>query len=79
MIKANRSELKVDGNVLDIIFEINHIISEMYKINPEMIAGIITAWAATIQDDLCEFDTAKLNIFLELSRDWVNTCRGHEA
>lgn len=79
MINANRSELKVYGNGLDISFEINHIISQMYTANPEMIIGIITAWAALIQNDIDDADTVKLEIFLRLAQDWINTCRGHEA
>jgi len=79
MINANRSELKVDGNGLDITFEINHIISQMYTTNPEMIIGIITAWAELIQNDECNINTAKLDVFFTLSQDWINTCKGHEA
>lgn len=79
MINANRSELKVDGNGLDITFEINQIISQMYTTNPEMIIGIVTAWAEFIQNDDFDIDTSKLGVFFTLSTDWINTCRGHEA
>ena len=52
MIQADRNEAQVRGMVIDIIIEMNHLIALMNTEHPDILHGVLAAWAEEMADSI---------------------------
>lgn len=81
MIEASRQNLKIAGNRMDLIFEVNHIFDLLIHKQPELIIATMTAWSELLieaTDNLTEEQHFFLNILTEMSDDYIKLCKGQD-
>lgn len=71
MIQADHYEAHVHGMAIDIIFEMNHIIDIMNTNHPDILHGVLAAWAEEMLDAIKDIDKNQLTIVAEISSDYI--------